>query len=94
MVGDLVRAIVGMTGEEPFEQVAKQIASIGGGAFLSAARTAFPLDEIWDKRVGLMEGVTRNTASRTEGINRFQWALMAALVLLGTRALLPDGRAP
>jgi tetratricopeptide (TPR) repeat protein len=32
MVGDLVRAIVGITGEEPFEQVAKQIASAGGGA--------------------------------------------------------------
>lgn len=77
----------------PNEELLEQIASIGGGAFLSAARTAFPLDEIWDKRVALMEGVTRDTASRTEGINRFQWALVAALVLLGTRTLLPDGRA-
>ena len=77
----------------PDEGLLEQVAHIADGSYLSAARTAFPLDEIWDKRVALMEGVTRNTASRTEGINRFQWALMLALVLLGTRALLPDGRA-
>ena len=59
---------------------------------LSAARTPFPLDEIWQKRIALMEGVTRSSSSRQEGVNRFQWALAAALVLLGTRALLPDGR--
>ena len=77
----------------PDEGLLEQVAHIADGSYLSAARTAFPLDEIGEKRVALMEGVTRNTASRTEGINRFQWALMLALVLLGTRALLPDGRA-
>ena len=77
----------------PDEALLEQVAHIGDGAYLSAERTAFPLDEIWDKRIALMEGVTRNTASRTEGIDRFQWALVLALVLLGTRALLPDGRA-
>lgn len=77
----------------PNEDLLAEVARIGGGAFVSAARTAFPLDEIWDKRIALMEGVTRDTSSRTEGINRFQWALVAALVLLGTRALLPDGKA-
>jgi len=77
---------------KPNDALLEQVASIAGGAFVSAARTAFPLDEIWNKRIALMEGVTRNTASRAEGVNRFQWALMAALLLLGTRALLPDGR--
>jgi Ca-activated chloride channel family protein len=76
----------------PDEGLLESIASIGEGAYLSAARTAFPLDEIWNKRIAVMEGVTRSTAGRREGINRFQWALVGALVLLGTRALLPDGR--
>jgi len=37
--------------------------------------------------------VTRSSSSRQEGVNRFQWAVAVALALLGTRALLPDGRA-
>jgi Ca-activated chloride channel family protein len=76
----------------PDEELLERIASIGEGAYLSAARTAFPLDELWDKRISQMQGVTRSTAGRREGINRFQWALVAALLLLGTRAILPDGR--
>jgi Ca-activated chloride channel family protein len=78
----------------PDEALLERIASIGEGAYLSAARTAFPLDEIWDKRIALMDGVTRSTAGRREGVNRFQWALVGALLLLCTRALLPDGKAP
>jgi Ca-activated chloride channel family protein len=78
----------------PDEALLERIASIGDGAYLSAARTAFPLDELWEKRISVMQGVTRSTAGRREGVNRFQWALALALALLGTRALLPDGRAP
>ena len=63
-----------------------------GGAFLSAARTSFPMDELWDKRISVMEGVTRASSLRREGVNRFQWALVAALALLAVRVVLPDGR--
>ncbi len=78
----------------PDEELLERIASIGTGSFLSAARTPFPLDEIWEKRIALMEGVTRASSSRREGVDRFQWALVLALALLGTRSLLPDGRTP
>ncbi|HZL99161.1 MAG TPA: VWA domain-containing protein, partial [Planctomycetota bacterium] len=91
---DVVRDAAGQPViSRPNDELLEQVASIGGGAFVSAARTAFPLDEIWDKRIALMEGVTRSTAERAEGVNRFQWALMAALLLLGTRVLIPEGRA-
>ena len=78
----------------PDEDLLERIASIGNGSFLSASRTPFPLDEVWEKRIAVMEGVTHNSSSRQEGVNRFQWALALALLLLGTRAVLPDGRAP
>jgi Ca-activated chloride channel family protein len=76
----------------PDEALLEQLAGIGDGAFLSAARTPFPMDELWDKRISLMEGVTRASSTRKEGVNRYQWAVALALVALGVRALLPDGR--
>jgi Ca-activated chloride channel homolog len=78
----------------PDEPLLERVAGISGGACLSAARTAFPMDELWDKRIGMMEGVTRASSQRKEGINRFQWALVLALVALGVRAVLPERRAP
>jgi hypothetical protein len=50
------------------------------------------MDELWDKRISVMEGVTRASSLRREGVNRFQWALVAALALLAVRVVLPDGR--
>jgi len=76
----------------PDEALLERIAGISGGAFLSAARTSFPMDELWDKRISVMEGVTRASSLRREGVNRFQWALVAALALLAVRVVLPDGR--
>jgi Ca-activated chloride channel family protein len=76
----------------PDEGLLERIAGISGGAYLSADRTPFPLDEIWAKRISQMEGVTRASSTRIERINRFQWALVAALLCLGTRVLLPEGR--
>ncbi len=78
----------------PDEELLERIAGIAGGACLSAARTAFPMDELWDKRIGVMEGVTRASSLRKEGVNRFQWALVLALAALGVRALLPDRGRP
>jgi Ca-activated chloride channel family protein len=78
----------------PDEELLERVAGIAGGACLSAARTAFPMDELWDKRIGVMEGVTRASSQRKEGVNRFQWALVLALAALGVRALLPERVAP
>lgn len=90
---DVVRDAAGQpVVTRPDEALLERIAGISGGAFLSAARTPFPMDELWDKRIARMEGVTRASSLRTEGINRYQWALVAALAALGVRALLPDGR--
>ena len=77
---------------KPDEDLLASIANVGEGSFLSAVRTPFPLDEIWDKRVSRMEGVTRDSSTRREGINRFQWVLVVALALLALREVLPEGR--
>jgi len=74
----------------PNEDLLETIAGIADGAFLSADRTPFPLDELYAKRIAVMEGVTRGSATREEGIDRFQWALMAALLCFLTRALVGD----
>ncbi len=78
----------------PDETLLSDIANVANGSFLSAARSPFPLDEIWDKRISQMEGVTRSSSTRREGVNRYQWAVVAALALLALRALVSDGRRP
>jgi len=75
----------------PDEDLLEQIAGISEGSFLSASRTPFPLDEIFEKRIAVMEGVTRASSLREEGIDRFQWALVAALLCLGLAHGLRDG---
>lgn len=70
----------------------EDLADRAGGAYLSAHETAFPLVEIWNKRMAVMEGVTLATSSREEGINRYQWALALALVCLGLRGAIAEGR--
>jgi Ca-activated chloride channel family protein len=76
----------------PNEALLERIAGISGGSYLSAERTPFPLDEIWAKRISQMEGVTRASSTRLEHVNRYQWALVAALLCLGCRALMAEGR--
>ncbi|MGQ0552663.1 MAG: VWA domain-containing protein [Planctomycetota bacterium] len=78
----------------PDEALLERLAGISSGAYLSAERTPFPLDEIWEKRIAMMEGVTRESATRREGVDRYQWAVGLALLLLGCRALLREGNAP
>jgi len=77
----------------PNEALLERIASISGGAYLSAARTPFPLDEVYEKRIAVMEGVTRATSRRREPVDRYQWALIFALACLGARAVVPEGKA-
>lgn len=78
----------------PDEDLLEDIADAAGGVFLSAARTAFPLDELYDKRIALMEGVSRRSRLAERGIDRYQWTLVLALVLLGLRQVVGDRRTP
>ena len=78
----------------PDEVLLQRIADISGGSYLSADRSAFPLDEIFDKRVAVMEGVSRASSVREMGIDRFQWALVVALACLAVAHLLGDGGRP
>ena len=91
-----VTALEDLDGEvvvsRPDEALLETIAGTADGAYLSAERTPFPLDELYTKRIAVMPGVTRGSATREEGVDRFQWALVAALGCLFARTLLQDGR--
>ncbi len=74
----------------PDEDLLREIADVGLGEFLSTERTAFPLDELFEKRIAVMPGVTRTTRQAERGIDRYQWALALALACLLGRAALRD----
>ena len=76
----------------PDAALLETIAGIADGAYLSAEYTPFPLDELYAKRIAVMDGVTRESATREEGIDRYQWALVAALLCLAARTSLSDRR--
>jgi Ca-activated chloride channel family protein len=66
----------------------QQIAEITGGAYLSAEGSAFPLQEIHEKRIAKLE--TRELFAGKERIphDRYQWPLvLGALCLLGSSGL-------
>ncbi|MBK7641561.1 MAG: VWA domain-containing protein [Planctomycetes bacterium] len=66
----------------------KEIAEITGGAYLSAEGSAFPLQEIYEKRISKLE--TRELFAGKERIphDRYQWPLvLGALCLLGSSGL-------
>jgi len=76
----------------PDHKLLQDIASTSGGVYLSADRTPFPLDEIFEKRISAMDGVTRESRQKEQGIDRYQWGLVLALLCLGTRQAMRDGR--
>lgn len=66
----------------------QQIAELTGGAYLSAEGSAFPLQELYEKRIAKLE--TRELFAGKERIphDRFQWPLvLGALCLLGASGL-------
>lgn len=77
----------------PNARLLQEIASTASGVYLTVERTPFPLDEIFEKRIAAMEGVTRASRLKEEGIDRYQWGLVLALLCLGTRQILRDGSA-
>jgi Ca-activated chloride channel family protein len=76
----------------PDARLLQEIASTSSGVYLSVERTPFPLDEIYDKRIAVMDGVTRASRLKEEGIDRYQWGLVLALLCLGVRQIVRDGR--
>lgn len=78
----------------PDEDALREIADVGNGAFLSSERTAFPLDELYEKRIAVMRGEERKSRQAEESIERYQWPLALALVALGVRALCTDRSRP
>lgn len=66
----------------------QQIAEVSGGAYLSAEGAAFPLQELYEKRIAKLE--TRELFAGKERIphDRYQWPLvLGALCLLGASGL-------
>jgi Ca-activated chloride channel family protein len=66
----------------------QQIAELTGGAYLSAEGSAFPLQELYEKRIAKLE--TRELFAGKERIphDRYQWPLvLGALCLLGSSGI-------
>lgn len=71
--------------------VLADIASAGGGDYLDAATVAFPMDELWRKRISQMAKSDSGTQD-VEGLQpRFQWFLLAALLTSAGWWLAPLG---
>ncbi|MCB9898949.1 MAG: VWA domain-containing protein [Planctomycetes bacterium] len=78
----------------PDEDLLREIADVAQGEFLSTERTAFPLDELYTKRIAVMPGVARTSRQAEVGIDRSQWVLAFALGCLLLRAVLRDTPLP
>lgn len=74
----------------PDEDLLREIADVGQGEFLSTERTAFPLDELFEKRILAMPGVARTVREAERGIDRYQWVLALALLALLLREVVRD----
>lgn len=60
----------------------EKIADVTGGAYLSAARTALPLEEIYDKRISKLEARDLQDGKERIPHDRFQWPLALALLCM------------
>lgn len=67
------------------------VAAAGGGHYLDAAATAFPMDELWRKRISQMEKGSTGTQDVESLQPRFQWFLLGALVTACGWCLAPLG---
>jgi Ca-activated chloride channel family protein len=69
------------------------IAEVSGGAYLSASRSALPLEELYEKRMQNLE--TRALWAGREKIphDRYQWPLFIALLCMMSESALRDRKA-
>lgn len=70
----------------------EQIAEISGGAYLSATRSALPLEEIYEKRIALLEGRLLHEGKERIPQDRFQWPLVLAVTCMLLETLLHERR--
>lgn len=67
------------------------IASAGGGDYLDAGVAAFPMDELWRKRISQMAKSNTGTEDVESLQPRFQWFLLGALLTTAGWWLVPLG---
>lgn len=67
------------------------IASAGGGDYLDASTVAFPMDELWRKRISQMAKSNSGTEDVEQLQPRFQWFLLASLFTAAGWWLAPLG---
>ena len=70
----------------------EQIAEISGGAYLAATHSALPLEEIYDKRIALLEGRLLHEGKERIPQDRFQWPLVLAMGCMLFETLLRERR--
>jgi len=70
----------------------EQIAEISGGAYLSATQSALPLEEIYEKRIAMLEGRLLHEGKERIPQDRFQWPLVLALSCMLFETLLRERR--
>lgn len=76
----------------------EQIASVTGGEYLAATRSAAPLEELYQMRISRLEGRDLQGGKEWVPHDRFQWVLVLALVCMllesGLRERIGRRRAP
>lgn len=71
--------------------VLADLAKAGGGDYLDAAAVAFPMDELWRKRISQMTRSNTGTEDVEQLQPRFQWFLLASLLTAAGWWLAPLG---
>ena len=68
------------------------IADVSGGAYLAATSSALPLEEIYQKRIALLEGRLLHEGKERIPQDRFQWPLVLAVACMLGETLLRERR--
>lgn len=75
------------------ESTLEQIAEVTGGAYLSAARSALPLEELYDKRMSQLEARALWAGRERIPHDRYQWPLVLAFVCMLIEGSLRERKA-
>ena len=70
----------------------EELVKVTGGEYLAATQSAVPLEELYDKRIAQLESHAQNAGEEWVPHDRFQWALVLALVCMLLEAGLREGR--
>ena len=68
------------------------IADVSGGAYLAATSSALPLEEIYEKRIALLEGRLLQEGKERIPQDRFQWPLVVAMLFMLLETCLRERR--